>query len=227
MTEEFYDIQTNPVTKTKKFHHDRQTQYVPPEKDVLKLLAACTRRERVFLLCYLRTGARKGEIFALKWDEDINFENKQIRLSTRKTKDGNMKHVWLPMETELYDGLLWLFKTRLHPESPYVWTIPEGPYAGRHYSYRHKFLKGLCKRAEVREIKFHSLRRYFASILKDRVKASTPTIQRLLRHENISTTEGYIYDLHTDLRATLEALSGPSLSVISTTSAREPTGSGG
>ncbi len=197
-------VQFNPVVKSKKLPHDRQTQYVPPERDVLKLMAACTRREKVFLLCFLRTGARRGEIFRLKRDEDINFETRQIRLGTRKTKDGNMKYVWLPMESELHEGLLWHFKTRPHLESPYVWTVEEGRYAGQPYTYRHKFLKGLCKRAGIREIKFHSLRRYFASILKDKVKASTPTIQRLLRHESISTTENYIYDLHTDLRATLK-----------------------
>ncbi len=50
-----------------------------------------------------------------------------------------------------------------------------------------------------------SLRRYYASILSDEVKASTKTIQALLRHKNAATTERYIKRLNKDLKVSQES----------------------
>lgn len=202
----FYDLPANPVSKSDKLPHDAKEQYVPPEEDILKVLSVCDRKERLFILCYLHTAARRSEIFRLKWTEDVNFERKEIRLGTRKRKDGSMEYEWLPMTEELCSELLWWYGARRFKGSPYLWVVEEGPYAGQPYSYRHKFLPGLCKRAGVPVFKFHALRRYAASILADKFKISSKTIQRILRHKNLSTTEKYIKALSRDLRNTMNLL---------------------
>lgn len=200
------DIGNSPVAKIERFSHSRREQYVPSEDDVLRLLAVATLKERLFLNCYLHTAARRSEIFRLTWADDINFERQEIRLTSRKTKDGSEESSWLPMTEELSRELLWLYQTRPDRNSPYVWTVEEGPYTGQPYTFRHKFLKGLCKRAQVRSFGFHSLRRYAASVLADKYKVSSKTIQRILRHKSVSTTEVYIKRLNQDLRAVVELL---------------------
>lgn len=199
------DMPLNPVAKMDRFPHDRKVQYVPPEKDILRLLAAANRKERAFLDCYLCTGARRTEIFRLEWD-DVNFEKREIRLWTRKTKDGSREGELLPMTNQLHESLLWCWLNRAFKESPFVWVCEEGPHAGQPFNYRRRFLKGLCKRAGIRSFGFHSLRRYVASMLADTHKVSAKTIQRILRHKSLQTTERYIQNLNHDLSGVMSLL---------------------
>jgi hypothetical protein len=53
----------------------------------------------------------------------------------------------------------------------------------------------------------NALRRYAASVLADTNKVSAKTIQRILRHKNLSTAERYIQNLNKDLRETMNLLS--------------------
>lgn len=201
------DTRHNPVVKIDRLSHDRQPRYVPSEKDVLKLLEVATREEEVLLDCYLCTAARRSEIFRLTWQDDVNLEKREIRLGTRKTKDGSMDYVWLPMNESLHDSLNWLYRNRKFPDSPFVFVCDQpGPRYGQPYTTRRKFMAGLCKRACVKPFGFHALRHFVASILADKHKASTKTIQRVLRHKHLHTTEGYLHNLHTDLAATMELL---------------------
>ncbi len=71
-----------------------------------------------------------------------------------------------------------------------------------------QFMKGLCKRAGVKPFEFHALRRYVASVLADTHKVSAKTIQRILRHKNVTTTERYIQNINHDLTTTMNLLSG-------------------
>ncbi|MCP4105875.1 MAG: tyrosine-type recombinase/integrase [Desulfobacteraceae bacterium] len=186
----------------------RKAQYTPPTDDILKELAAATKDESVFLDCYLQTGARRSEVFRWTWTEDINFEKREYRLGTRKTKDGSMEYEWFPMSDDLYKSLCWHWENRKFKKSPYVFTDDHpGQNHGKPYKCRRRFLKGLCKRAGVRPFGFHALRRYVASILADKHGVSAKTIQRILRHKSVSTTERYIQNINNDLKGTLNLLS--------------------
>jgi len=189
--------------------HNRSPQYTPPTEDVLRLLAVVTRQERVFLDCYLHTGARRSEIFRWTWADDINFEKRQVRLGSRKTRDGSMEYVWLPMNTDLYESLWWWWwNNRKFKSSPYVFVDDHrGPHYGQPYKTRNHFMGGLCKRAGIRPFGYHALRRYVASVLADTHKVSAKRIQLILRHKNLSTTERYIQNINEDLKGTLELLS--------------------
>lgn len=199
------DLPSNPVAKTFKLPHDRKPQYVPPEEDILRLMAAANRKERAFLDCFLCTGARRGEIYRLKWD-DVNFENREIRLWTRKTKDGSMVSENLPMNDQLFESLKWRWENRKYKSSPYVWVIESGPHSGEPFTHRNVFMAGLCKRAGIKRFNFHSLRRYVASVLADTHKISAKTIQRILRHKSVNTTELYIHNLNRDLSGVMGLL---------------------
>ena len=64
-----------------------------------------------------------------------------------------------------------------------------------------KWLFRICESAEERKLGYHALRRYVASILDDKYKASRKSIQKLLRHKKESTTERYLYQIHSDLKS--------------------------
>lgn len=201
------ELPNNPFVKIKRVAHDVAPQYTPPTADILKVLAVATREQLVFLNAYLQTGARKSEIFRWIWNEDINFDRREVRLGTKKTKDGSMEYEWLPMTEDLYDDLWWWWRRRPIRESPYVFPNTHPLYYGKPFTSRHHFLKALCERAGVPAFGFHALRRYVASVLADTHKISAKTIQRILRHKNLSTTERYIKKINEDLGATMSLLS--------------------
>ena len=67
-------------------------------------------------------------------------------------------------------------------------------------------MRGLCKRAEVKEFGVHSIRHMVASILNDTHKVSKKKIQKILRHQSQRTTEIYLHALETDLTDTMKLL---------------------
>ncbi len=208
----FLKLEENPVAVTEDYPHDTATQYTPPERDIVKLLNAATDEERVFLTCYLQTGGRRGEILRWRWNEDVDFEKRQVRLCTRKGKTGQLKCVWLPMNDLLYEELRWYYESRPVKRAEYVFVSSSrnpGRHYGKPFKERRWFMESLCKRAGIKSFGFHALRRYVASVLADKHKVSTKTIQEILRHENVSTTERYIQRIHSDLRDTVNLLSTP------------------
>lgn len=220
-----YGLLSNPVANTERFAHDRQPQYTPTTEDVLRTLAAATQKERIFLDCYLQTGARRSEIFRWTWNDDINFEKREVRLGTRKTNDGSMEYEWLPMSDDLYESLWYWWQNRTVKNSPYVFVndIPTSESYGKPYTTRRKFMKGLCKRAGVKSFGFHALRRYVASVLADTHKVSAKRIQRILRHKNVTTTERYIQNINKDLKETMNLLSEKKQHICTTQNKKEAT----
>ena len=55
-------------------------------------------------------------------------------------------------------------------------------------------MKSLCKKAGVRYFRYHPLRHLGASML-DRANVNIGSIQRILGHENRSTTEIYLHSI--------------------------------
>jgi integrase len=200
-------IEDNPVVDIERMPWDRTRHYMPSTQDVLKVMAVATRGEGVFLYSYILTGARRSEIFRWAWHEDINFQRRQYRLGTRKTRDGSMEYQWFEMSDLLYDELWWWWENRPIRNSPYVFvnTRPGSDY-GKPFVEHRKFMRRLCERAGVTPFTYQALRGFFASILADERKESAKTIQRLLRHKRVQTTELYIRNLNKDLKASVNGL---------------------
>jgi len=205
----FLGVTHNPMTVIDPLPHSRSPQHAPSEEDIARLLMVADRVETVFLQCYLQTGARRSEIFRLTWD-DLNFEARSIILRTRKTKGGNVREDVLPMNDELYTQLHWWYRSpeRQFKDSPYVFVDHHpGPNLGKPFVVRRAFLVRLCERAGIKPFGFHSLRRFVASYLADVQKQSMPSIQRLLRHQNVNTTERYVKRIR-DFDGTVDLLTG-------------------
>jgi integrase len=214
----FSGLRFNPVAEIPKQAVDRRPQAVPTEEEFLKLLMAASRHDRNLLVCCAATGGRRSEILALTWTADVNFQERTIRLCNRKNRTRELRCRTVPMNDELCKALQDQLATRL-PESDYVfqnravWASRDGrvirkhPNYGQRYTARRRFMAGLCKRAGVKKrIGFHALRRYFASMLADN-REKLPTIQALLGHAAVSTTDRYVHRLKDDTRLAVNKLS--------------------
>ena len=197
----------NPFKAVKKFPHDTQPHYVPSLEDFLKVLDIATGQDKVILLTFLHTGGRKSEVYNLLWEDvDFNEANPQIRLKTRKTKDGSLDAVWLPMNEELWVALQEHRKSGV--DSDWVFTVQQGRYQGRKFGARRTFPKNLCEEAGVRPFGHHGIRGLAGTILALN-NVPMKVAQQFLRHKQLSTTERYLRGLK-DIRPHLKVLEGGS-----------------
>lgn len=214
----FYGLRINPVLEIPKLAVDRKPQAVPTEEEFLKLLMAASRHDRNLLVCCAATGGRRSEILRMTWTEDVNFLERTVRLCNRKNRSRELRCRTVPINDELLKALQDQLTTRL-PDSDYVfqnravWASKDGrlirkhPNYGQRYTARRRLMAGLCKRAKIKKrIGFHALRRYFASMLADN-REKLPTIQALLGHAAVSTTDRYVHRLSDDTRAAVGKLS--------------------
>jgi len=160
------------------------------------------------LLTFLHLGARRGEVFRLKW-EDVDFENARVRLYTRKRRDGSLEYDWLPMTAGLSEALHWWKENRRFKDATHVFVCAQDgdqhERMGRPYRLRHHFMKRLCERVGVKAFGFHAIRHLTASILY-KMGQPVSVIQAILRHKSPNTTAVYLKSL--GLEETRGALEG-------------------
>lgn len=179
-----------------RFPEIRSPRYVPSEDDFWRVFhQAESFQDEVLLIAFLHLAARRNEVFNLR-REDVNFENSQIRLYTRKRKDGSLEFDWLPLTGKL-EKLLHEHLSMHKSE----WIFPN-PKNGVPYLNRNKWLPRLCKKAQVKPFGIHGIRHLSASILVQN-GISLIDIQTILRHKNITTTQRYIHRLES-VRSAME-----------------------
>lgn len=183
-----------------RFPENRQARYMPPEEDFWRVFEVARGQDKTMLLAYLHLAARRSELFRLRWD-DVDFFGWKVRLLTRKRKDGSWGADWLPMTDDLCRAL------QAHRDfvgGEYVFPDPQ---TGGPYRYRIHVMGKLCQRAGVRPFGHHAIRHLAGSILAN---AGVPmkTIQGILRHRALSTTERYLHRLG-DMREALKLLQRP------------------
>ena len=186
-----------------RYKEERSDKYVPPEDDfwavydlMPKVPTSYSRtrghfvmephRQRM-MLAYLHTGARKSEVFNLRWD-DVDFKRARVRLWTRK-RDGGLEFDWIPMTEQLADTLQ---EQRL--ETGFGEHVFVNPKTKKPYINCDLMIKRVCDRAGVREFSFHAIRHLTASLLL-KAGVDLATIQLILRHRSITTTARYIHSL--------------------------------
>jgi integrase len=216
---DFYGLSANPISKIKRIPRDRKPQRVPSDKDVARILAATDRWDRNFIIVFLTTGARKGEVLRMSW-EDVDFERRRVQLWTRKSRTRELTSRWVEMGETLFNALQDQWKTKL-PESDYVFQNRNRGFRnyGDRYSDRRHFIRKLCakinkveekkeegERDLVESFSYHGLRRWYTSVQADKHKRSLPVLQRLLGHSRPSTTERYVYLVSEDTKAAQEGM---------------------
>lgn len=148
--------------------------------EISRLLDAAARSKSPYLLpaimIALHTGMRKSEILSLRW-RDIDFENNFIRIDTSKTG----KRRLIPIHPELREYLL---------------SLPRrGEYAiggEKPVTDIKKAFQNACRKAGIKDFRFHDLRHTFASHL---VMSGTPlhVVKELLGHKTLDMVQRYAH----------------------------------
>lgn len=175
----------NPCKRIEKFPEDPYVPYIPPAEDIDRVKMAATRDEQDFIEVVYHTMGRKSEIARLIWD-DINLEQRWVRLFTRKRKGGELQEDYLPMNDTLYTILNRRWQRR-DKFTPYIFQFNK--------DYLDHMMRRLCEKAKVKPFGFHAIRHHVASVLNDSGKASMKQIQLFLRHKRQSTTEVYLHSI--------------------------------
>lgn len=143
-------------------------------KQVRDLLIAAENMPTMKMRILLALGSclRRGDIEQIRIS-DIDFDNNAINTRSKKTgKAMGSRPVSEPIMTEL---------------SNYAASLPEGQEKLFSGTFTHKRWKRIRERAGLAELKFHDLRKTFASMLAQR-GISTAVTQRLLEHSSAELT---------------------------------------
>ncbi len=190
-------IDYNPAADLDFLPVEKRIKYVPPLKDIEKVIQGADPGTQDYLNTICDTMARVSEINHLCWN-DVSLEGRYVVLYTRKKKGGHLTPRKVSMTLRLFEILSrrhaerdpekpWVFWHRYFDRKETVWK--EAPYLDRKC-----IMRNLCKKADVPYFRYHALRHSGASIM-DNNQVSIGDIQRILGHENRTTTEIYLHSL--------------------------------
>jgi integrase len=193
----------------------KRIRYIPSPEDIDRVIAVADTDTHDYLWAIRDTIARVSEINRLTWN-DVVLDGRYLILYTRKKKGGHLTPRKVPLTDRLHKILSRRYAER-DSTKPWVfwhtyWSSKTGEKCEGPYKERKRIMETLCKQANVQYFRFHALRHSGASQM-EKSNVSIGAIQRILGHENRSTTEIYLHsigDAERDAIATLEKVNGNS-----------------
>jgi len=148
---------------------DRGWDFFTREESERLIAAARDDEERALFMFALRTGARAGEQLAVRWG-DIDWQSGVI-VFRRSSTLGNVGPTksWRERRVPMSEGLALVLRKIKHLRSDLVFCRMDGKPLT--LWQLHERMGGACRRAGLREIRWHDLRHSFASQL---VSSSVP-----------------------------------------------------
>jgi integrase len=191
-------IATNPAKRTKHRTETRgRTRYLSPEERAALLDAAkCSASADLYLavVLSLASGGRQGEVMGLHWpDVDLG----RGVLVFRDTKNGDTRAV--PLPTNAID-LLRDRRRVVRLDTDLVFPSVKNPR--KPVNLRQGFA-AVCRRAGIRDFRWHDQRHSAASALAD-MGASLLDIGTILGHRSQQTTKRYAHLTESRLRDLIE-----------------------
>jgi integrase len=178
----YFNLQDNPALHIPSLPENNERIRFLSEAERTSLFKAsrASHWDKLYLIVLLAitTGARKGELTKLRWN-DIDFDRRTAYVST--TKNGQPKVLPLTdsviKELQLFDSKdsRLIFGSKVKEDVPYCFTKP---------------WKKALKDAEIKDFRFHDLRHSCASYLAQS-GASLLEIADVLGHKQISVTKRY------------------------------------
>ncbi|MFC2169929.1 tyrosine-type recombinase/integrase [Acidobacteriota bacterium] len=173
----------NPAAKVKLFpEKDNIRSRVLTEEEEAKLLEESANHLKPILITALNTGMRRGEILKLTWNQ-INFETKQIRVEN--TKSGRARII--PINWGLYEVFVNLRSNAGNSSFVFFNTKTGKPFTTIKTAFN-----AACRRANVKGLWLHDLRRTFACRLLYN-GADIETVKSLLGHHSLVVTQRYTH----------------------------------
>jgi len=152
--------------------------------------ADCYPSMKTKILLALGTGLRRGDIESLKIS-DIDFENNCICTSSKKTKKCMPSR---PVSAKIISEL-----------SKYVSGLDVGQEKLFRTKFNYRQWRKICDKVGLSGLKFHDLRRTFASVLAQN-GISTAVTQRLLEHSSPNLTNKIYTNVDPVLRQSVDQL---------------------
>ena len=174
--------QPNPahgITKFKEKSRDRFIQADELPRFFQSLSEESNQTARDYIIISLLTGARRSNAQAMRWDQ-INFERSTWTIPETKTGDTHT----IPLVPEAIEILKNRRNKNLKP-----WVFPSNSKAG-YFQDPKKAWKRILKRAEIKDLRIHDLRRSLGS-WQAATGANLSIIGKTLAHKNVSTTAIY------------------------------------
>ncbi|RJO74439.1 MAG: site-specific integrase [Myxococcales bacterium] len=169
----------NPVRRVRRFRENPGRLRYLSREEIPRLLAACEPEVKRAAMLALATGMRRGEIFALRW-EDVNLTAGIIHVTN--SKSGARREI--PFCREMQEALR---SWQMDAVSELVLTRKDGrPYGTR---MRKAWLRA-CEKAGLAGLRFHDLRHTFASHLV-MAGQNLLAVQELLGHKDLAMTRRY------------------------------------
>lgn len=169
--------------------NNRRLRYLTKE-ECQKLIESCVDYLKPIVITALNTGMRKGEILALKWD-NVDLNNGFILLDAGMTKNGERREI--PINATLRATLEELYKGTVKKprriDVPYVFYDSN---TGKAFVRLQRCFISACKKANIRDFRFHDLRHTFASHLV-MAGIDLTTVKELLGHKELTMTLRYAH----------------------------------
>lgn len=189
----------NPCKEVKKLKAPRKQVRFFSKEEIKKLLEAGNGRLGPIIEVLLYTGLRRDELTHLTWS-DVDLQRRIVAVQSKDgwhPKDYEVRHI--PMAPRLHE----LLKTLPRNGSDWIFATRDGgPHAGHILS---RDFRKLVRQCGIKGASLHTLRHTFASHL---VMNGTDvyTVQKLLGHSSIKTTEIYAHLAPDFLKAAVEKL---------------------
>jgi integrase/recombinase XerD len=154
--------------------------FVPTENEIDELIAGCSKQVSTFLQLLKETGARRGEIFNLKWT-DFDLVNRTVRITPEKGSEPRIFRI-----SEKLAAML----SHLPKLSNSVWKIKSVKNLERQFRRERKRIAHKLGNPRLLQIHFHTLRHWKATIEYAKTK-DILYVQKLLGHRSLKTTLKY------------------------------------
>lgn len=177
--------------RIEKLPYQRPIPKVLTVEEAVRLIENADGKHKVFFMFLFLLGMRFNEARMLKW-HDIDFTNSTV---TVQRKGGRINV--LPLPDWIKKGLI-----QLERDSEYI--FPQRKNKDKPITDIRKALNRACKKAGItKHVNPHLLRHSFATYLLER-GVNLRTIQEMLGHSQVSTTEFYTHVITAHKRKALE-----------------------
>jgi integrase len=160
--------------------NNRRLRYLSTE-ECQTLIDTCYPHLKPIVITALNSGMRKQELLSLEWERHVDLKHGFILLDI--TKNGERREI--PINQPLRDTLEGLVR---RVNSPYVFTDSDGK---RFQDVKTAF-HSACRRAGIKDLRFHDLRHTFASHLVMQGVDLT-SVKELLGHKTLTMTLRYAH----------------------------------
>jgi len=169
------------------YENTKSLPFVPTEKEIDALIAGCSKRIATSLLALKETGFRVGELWKCKWTD---LDEEKSTLKCKAEKHGNPREI--KISPKLISMLLALPKT-----NDYIFANANLSAHRWRFDLQKKALAIKLQNPRLKQIKFHTMRHYYATKLFSQTK-SLPLVKERLGHRNINSTMVYTHIVELD-----------------------------